>query len=79
MTENPDKARASILEALEALSSAHKARTMSSVPQLFTEYKRDEIINIFSGKGTRDERTRVYDILFSIDPSSATKLDKLKK
>jgi hypothetical protein len=52
---------------------------MSSVPQLFTEYKREEIINIFSGKGTRDERNRVYDILFSIDPSSATKLDKLKK
>ncbi len=79
MTENPDKARTDILEALEALSDAHKARTMSSVPQLFTEYKREEIINIFSGKGTRDERNRVYDILFSIDPSSATKLDKLKK
>lgn len=79
MVESPDKARAGILESLEALSQAHKARTMSSVPQLFTEFKREEIVNIFSGKGTREERSRVYDILFSIDPSSATKLDKLKK
>lgn len=79
MVENPDKARASILEALEALSEAHKARTMSSVPQLFTEYKREEIVNIFAGKGTSQERSRVYDILFSIDPSSDVKLEKLKK
>lgn len=79
MTENADKGREAILKTLENLDAAHKARTMSSLPQLFTEYKRDEIINIFSGQGTSQERNRVYDILFSIDPSSATKLEKIKK
>ena len=79
MTENADKAREAILKSLDNLDAAHRARTMSSVPQLFTEYKRDEIINIFSGKGTTQERNRVYDILFSIDPSSATKIEKIKK
>lgn len=79
MSDNPDKAREAILKSLESLDAAHKARTMSSVPQLFTEYKRDEILNIFSGKGTSAERNRVYDILFSIDPSSSTKIEKIKK
>lgn len=79
MTDNQEKGREAILKTLDNLDAAHKARTMSSVPLLFTEYKRDELINIFSGKGTGQERTRVYDILFSIDPSSASKLEKIKK
>ena len=79
MAENADNGRKAILDALEGLDQSHKARSMSSLPQLFTEYKRDELVNIFAGKGTSEERNRVYDILFSIDPSSATKIEKIKK
>lgn len=79
MTENTDEARAAILEALGNLETAHSARTMSSLPQLFTEYKRDEIINIFADKGKPEERNRVYDILSKIDPSQTVKLERLKK
>lgn len=79
MVENPDEARAAILEALGELDVAHQARTMSSLPQLFTEFKRDEIINIFADKGKSDERTRVFEILSRVDPSQTVKLDRLRK
>jgi len=69
MTEDVDAARTVIAESLELLNDAHQAKTMSSVPQLFTEYKRNELVNIFSGKGEKAERERVYDILFAIDAS----------
>ena len=79
MAESPDSARAAIAEGLDLLKQAHEAKTMSQVPQLFTEYKREELINIFSKKGTQEEKDKAYDILFAIDASQNEAWKKLKK
>ena len=52
---------------------------MSLVPQLFCEYKKDELVNLLKGKGTSDQRKRAYDVLFAINPSMASDWDKIRK
>ena len=79
MSEAPDSARAAIAESLDLLDEAHHAKTMSQVPQLFTEYKRDELVNIFSGKATNEEKDKAYNILFAIDASQNETWQKIKK
>lgn len=79
MAENTETARAAIAESLDLLAAAKQARSMSQLPQLFTEYKRDELVNIFSGKGTSQEREAVYEILFGINTSLSDYWEKLKK
>ena len=79
MATAPDSARAAIAEGLELLREAHQAKTMSQVPQLFTEYKREELLNIFADKGPKEEREKAYEILFAIDASQNESWKKLKK
>lgn len=79
MATAPDSARAAIAEGLELLREAHQAKTISQVPQLFTEYKREELLNIFADKGTKEEREKAYEILFAIDASQNESWKKLKK
>lgn len=79
MATAPDSARAAIAEGLELLREAHQAKTMSQVPQLFTEYKREELLNIFADKGTKEEREKAYEILFAIDASQNESWKKQKK
>ena len=79
MTEAPDSARATIAEALDMLHDANKAKNMTKVAQLFTEYKRDELVNIFSKKGTKEEKDKAYEILFAIDASQNNTWEKIKK
>lgn len=79
MADNPDNGRKAIAEALNLLESAKNARTMSQLPTLFTEYKRDELVNIFSGHGTNEEKEAAYDILFGINTSLSEYWEKLKK
>ena len=79
MYEVPDSARATIADALDLLEEANKAKNMTKVAQLFTEYKRDELVNIFSKKGTREEKDKAYEILFAIDASQQNTWDKIKQ
>ena len=79
MAENAATGRANITEALELLNTSRDARTMSQLPVLFTEYKRDELVNIYSGKGTNKEKETAYNILFRINTSLSEQWDKLKK
>ena len=79
MSEVPDSARATICDALELLHEANTAKNMTKVAQLFTEYKRDELVNIFAKKGTREEKDRAYEILFAIDASQQNTWDKIKQ
>ena len=78
MAENPEEARTAIAATLDLLDEAHHAKNMSQVPQLFTEYKREELINILS-KATKDEKEHAYDILFAIDASQNEAWQKIKK
>lgn len=78
MTEDTEAARTAITEAITLLDEAHQAKSMSLLPQIFTEYKRDELVNIYQGKGKREEREAVYKVLFDIDPSQSDNWDKIK-
>ena len=79
MTEAPDSARAAIADALDLLHEANRAKSMTKVAQLFTEYKRDELVNIFAKKGTKEEKDKAYEILFAIDASQNNTWEKIKK
>ena len=79
MADNPDAGRTAIAEAMNLLESSKSARTMSQLPGLFTEYKRDELVNIFSGHGTNQEKESVYNILLGINTSLSEYWEKLKK
>ena len=79
MADDVEKGRAAISEALTLLEASKSARTMSQLPVLFTEYKRDELVNIFSGHGTSEEKQNVYDILYGINTALSEYWDKLKK
>jgi hypothetical protein len=43
------------------------------------DYKRDELTNIYKGKGTQKEKETVYDILFSINASQNSAWEKIKE
>lgn len=80
MSSNAEKGRDSITEALKLLSQAHKNKRQSKLPQLFTEYKRDEIINIYSNSdngGNANEE--IVNMLSDINPSYNSYWKKLLK
>jgi hypothetical protein len=49
------------------------------LPQIFTDYKRDEIVNIFSGHGTAKEKESVYNILSDLNASQNQQWNKIKR
>jgi hypothetical protein len=79
MANNPERGRTNISTALENdLKKAHEDKPLSLVPQIWTDYKRDELSNIYKGKGTQKEKETVYDILFNINPSQSDAWNKIK-
>lgn len=77
MAANVGRGRAKITSSLEELEKASKARSMSAVPQLLTEIKRDELINVYS-KAPSTEKEKVYEILSDLNPSLNMDWDKIK-
>ncbi len=79
MAQNAETGREKISEAIELLNQAHKNKTLSKLPQLFTEYKRDELVNIYAGQGTAQEKEKIYNTLSSINASYNSYWRKLSK
>ncbi len=79
MSQNVETGRAKVTEAINLLGQAHKNKTLSKLPQLFTEYKRDELVNIYAGQGTSQEKENIYNTLSSINASYNTYWRKLSK
>lgn len=80
MTANAERGRTEITTALEKdLKKCHEDRPSSLLPQIWTDYKRDELANIYKGKGTQKEKETVYDILFSINASQNNAWEKIKQ
>ena len=80
MATNVERGRTNITTALEeCLKKCHDDRPLSLLPQIWTDYKRDELANIYKGKGTPKEKENVYDILFSINASQNTAWEKIKE
>lgn len=76
MFREADKGREEIVKSLELLQSAYQERPLSYFPKLFTEYKQEELINIFS-KSSDKEREKVVEILSGINPSLSSSWDKI--
>ncbi len=80
MATNAERGRANITTAIEEnLKKSHDDKPLSMLPQIWTDYKRDELANIYKGKGTQKEKESVYDILFSINASQNTAWEKIKE
>lgn len=78
MANNADRGRTAITEAIELLDEAHHNKPLSMLPQLFTEYKRDEIVSIYTGHGTEKERQTVKTICSNINASMNSYWNKIK-
>jgi hypothetical protein len=80
MANNAERGRTNISTALEQdLKKAHENKTLSLLPQIWTDYKKDELTNIYKGKGTQKEKESVYDILFGINASQNNSWSKIKQ
>ena len=79
MAENSDRGRAAITEAFDLLKTARENKPMSRLPELFTEYKRDEIVNIYAGKANSKEKEELYELLSRINASQNTYWRKIQK
>ena len=76
MFREPDKGREEIAKSLELLQAGYQERPLSYFPKLFTEYKQEELVNIFS-KGDEKEKKKVVEILSGINPSLSSSWDKI--
>ena len=80
MANNAERGRTQISAALEdGLKKAHENKPLSLLPQIWTDYKRDELVNIYQGKGTQKEKERIYDLLMGINASQNTAWDKIRQ
>ncbi len=79
MSSNADRGRTAITDALEMLAEAHKAKAMSLLPQVFTDFKRDELVGIYRGHGTANEKNKVYEILADINVAQTAEWKKLQR
>ena len=80
MANNAERGRTLISAALEdGLKKAHENKPLSLLPQIWTDYKRDELVNIYQGKGTQKEKERIYDLLMGINASQNTAWDKIRQ
>ena len=80
MANNADRGRTNISTAIEThLKKVHEDKPLSMLPQIWTDYKKDELCNIHKGKGTQKEKEAVYEVLFSINASQSNYWDKIKE
>ncbi|UPS43652.1 DUF4835 family protein [Prevotella sp. E15-22] len=80
MAQNAERGRTNVTTTLETLlKQAHEDKPLSMLPQIWTDYKKDELANIYKGKGTQKEKESVYDVLSSINASQSSSWDKIKQ
>lgn len=80
MANNVERGRTNITTAIENdLKKCHEDKPLSLLPQIWTDYKRDELASIYQGKGTQKEKESVYDILFGINASQNNAWQKIKE
>ena len=78
MANNVERGRTEISTALEEqLKKAHDNKPLSLLPQIWTDYKKDELVNIYKGKGTQKEKQAVYDLLSGINASQNPSWEKI--
>lgn len=77
MSDNINKGRKNIADALPSLSELDRQQQGAMLNQVFFSAKAEEIVSIFS-KSDPIERTKIYNILAEADPANITKYEVLK-
>lgn len=77
MSVAPDKGRATITQALQTLKQINEKQPMSVALNMWHDAKLDELINVYS-KGSQSERDDVYNLLNTLYPTDATRLNDIK-
>ena len=78
LSVNVTRARAVITSMLSGLKEAQQNKPMSALPGLFTEIKKDELINLYS-RAAMKEKEEICELLSSINPSLTTEWEKIKQ
>ncbi len=80
MASNVNRGRDNVTAALEeCLQKSKDNKPLSMLPQIWTDYKRDELVNIYQGKSTPKEKEKVYEILFRMNASQSDAWNKIKE
>lgn len=79
MYKDVDGGRKVITGCIGTLKEAYDNRPLAYITKLFTEYKKDELVNIYSKKGIADEKKEVVKVLMEISPSQSDAWDKILK
>ncbi len=79
MANNADRGRAAVTSAVGLLQEAHSNKPLSQLPQIFTDYKRDELVNIYKGHGTEKEKSALYETLSNLNASQNAEWKKIQK
>ena len=78
MFKNADGGRKEITEGVGLLQKAYEDRPLAYFTKLFTEYKVDELVNVYS-KCTSEEKETVVEILSRINPSLSSEWEKITR
>ena len=78
MFRNADNGRKEITEGIALLKKAYEDRPLAYFTKLFTEYKVDEIVNIYSNC-TPEEKRSVVETLSNINPSLSSEWEKITR
>lgn len=80
MVTNTERARGNITTAIqEQLKKAHEDKPLSLMPQIWTDYKRDELANIYNGKGNQKEKESLAEILMEINAAQNEAWNKIRQ
>ena len=79
MANNAERGRANITKSMELLKKCHEDKPLSLLPQIWTDYKRDELANLYKGKGTQKEKEAIYELLMNINASQNDAWNKIKQ
>ena len=80
MANNAERGRTEISATLqENLKKAHDDKPLSLLPQIWLDFKKEELANIYKGKGTQKEKESLYELLMSINASQANLWNKVKQ
>lgn len=80
MVTNTERARGNITTAIqEQLKKAHEDKPLSLLPQIWTDYKRDELANIYKGKGNQKEKESLAELLMEINAAQNEAWNKIRQ
>ena len=80
MVTNPERGRVNISQTIEEqLAKCKENKPLCQWPIIWSDYKKDELANIYQGKGTPKEKETIYDIFFKINASQSNYWDRIKE